>query len=124
MQNLVQQIKGLEETLLQGHTRADQQMLSKLLHDDFEELGASGHVVTKSEAIDWLLREDDHIQWSLSDFKVRRLSDEIALATYRAQKTDLAANTTKHSLRSSLWLKTETGWALRFHQGTNLTKSR
>lgn len=122
MEKLTQQIKTLEETLLRRHARADREMLQRLLHNDFEELGASGTLVTKSEAIDWLLREDDNIQWSLSDFKVRRLSDEIALATYCAHKTDLTTNTTKHSLRSSLWMKTGSHWTLRFHQGTNLTK--
>lgn len=122
MENLIRQIKSLEETLLQRHARADKAMLQQLMHDEFEELGASGNIVTKNEAIEWLLREDDNIQWTLSDYKLRILSDEIVLATYCAHKTDLATNSTKSSLRSSLWMKTEYGWALRFHQGTNLAK--
>lgn len=122
MKNLSQHIQDLEETLLQRHTRADREMLEQLLHDDFEELGASGNLVTKSEAIDWLLREDDNIQWTLSDFKLRMLSSEIVLATYCAQKTDFGSNAIKQSLRSSLWMKTGEHWVLRFHQGTNLTK--
>ncbi|KPJ94890.1 MAG: hypothetical protein AMJ55_05345 [Gammaproteobacteria bacterium SG8_15] len=109
MEHLTQQIKSLEESLLQRHTRADQ-------------AGASGNMVNKSEAIDWLLREDDNIQWSLSDFQIRCLSDEIVLATYRAHKTDLSTRATKHSLRSSLWMNTGDRWVLRFHQGTNLAK--
>ena len=122
MKHLIQQIKSLEESLLQRHTRADQAMLRHLLHDEFEEPGASGNMVNKSEAIDWLLREDDNIQWSLSDFQVRCLSDEIVLVTYRAHKTDLSTRSTKHSLRSSLWMNTGDRWALRYHQGTNLAK--
>jgi len=122
MEHLTQQIKSLEESLLQRHTRADQAMLRQLLHDEFEEPGASGNMVNKSEAIDWLLREDDNIQWSLSDFQIRCLSDEIVLATYRAHKTDLSTRATKHSLRSSLWMNTGDRWVLRFHQGTNLAK--
>ena len=120
MENIAQQIKTLEEKLLQRHTRADQEMLQMLLHDDFEELGASGNIVTKPEAINWLRREDDNIQWSLSDFEVRRLSDRIVLATYRAQKTDLGTHATRQSMRSSLWIKSDSGRMLRFHQGTNI----
>jgi hypothetical protein len=122
MKNLSQLIQDQEGSLLLRHTRADRETLKYLLHDDFEELGASGNIVTKTDAIEWLLREEDNIQWTLSDFKLRILSGEIVLATYRAHKTDLANKTVKHSLRSSLWIRNGDHWALRFHQGTNLTR--
>jgi len=110
----------LEETLLQRHTRADRAMLQKLLHDDFEEVGASGAIVTKADAIAWLLRDDDQVQWSLSGFKIRQLSDELVLANYCAHKTYVVNGAVKRSMRSSLWKKTASGWAMLFHQGTNL----
>jgi len=122
MKNLSQLIQGQEESLLLRHTRADREKLQHLLHEDFEEFGSSGNVVTKTDAIEWLLREEDNIQWALSDFKLRILSGEIVLATYRAHKTDLVNKTVKQSLRSSLWIRTGDHWALRFHQGTNLSR--
>jgi len=122
MNDLSELIQSQEESLLLRHTRTDREKLQRLLHDDFEELGASGNVVTKTDAIEWLLREEDNIQWTLSDFKLRILSGEIVLATYRAHKTDLANKTVKQSLRSSLWIRTGDHWALRFHQGTNLAQ--
>lgn len=120
MNSLSQHIKELEEKLMQHHARADINTLSMLLHDEFEEIGASGDICTKDSAIQWLLREDDAIQWSLTDFRARQLSDEMVLATYCAQKMDQKTGATKQSMRSSLWEKTSAGWAMRFHQGTNI----
>jgi ribonuclease HI len=120
MESIFEQIKKLEETLLQRHTRADREMLAMLLHDEFEEIGASGDICTKNNAIQWLLREDDAIQWSLTDYRVRQLADDMVLATYCAHKADLKTGAAKQSMRSSLWVKSNTGWAMRFHQGTNI----
>lgn len=119
MNDLTQQIKALEQSLLQRHTRSDINRLNLLLHDEFEEFGASGQIVNKMEAIEWLLREDDGVQWSLSDFRIKCLSDELLLATYIACKTNPTLNINKRSMRSSLWKKTGTSWALLFHQGSN-----
>jgi len=123
MESISAHIKELEETLLRRHTRADIKMLSKLLHDEFEEVGASGDICTKDEAIKWLLREDDNIQWSLTDFRARQLADDLVLATYCAHKTHQKTGAIKRSMRSSLWEKTEENWAMRFHQGTNISES-
>jgi hypothetical protein len=122
MEHLSQQIKALEETLLRRHTPSDREMLQNLLHDDFEEVGASGNIVTKADAIEWLLREDDNAQWSLSGFRIRQLSNELVLATYCAEKTNSANGVVKRSARSSLWKKTASGWAMLFHQGTNFAE--
>lgn len=121
MESISVHIKELEEKLLQRHTRADIEMLSILLHDEFEEIGASGEICTKNKAIQWLLREDDAFQWSLTDFRARQLSDDMVLATYCAHKTDLKTGLIKRSMRSSLWEKTNADWAMRFHQGTNIS---
>ena len=123
MNELTQQIKDLEQSLLQRHTRSNEAYLNSLLHDEFEELGESGKVVTKWEAIEWLLREADGVQWSLSNFRIKSLSDELVLAIYIACKSDLTAGTDKRSLRSSVWKKTATSWALLFHQGTSISSA-
>ena len=120
MENIKNQIRVLEESLLQRHTRKDRKLLTELLHDDFEEIGASGDICTKNDAMEWLMREKDHIEWTLSDFKIKQLSSELILVIYCAYKTDLKTNKIKRSMRSSIWVKTKFGWAMKFHQGTNL----
>ena len=121
MTDLIQHIKELEESLLRRHTRSDIGTLSALLHDDFEEIGSAGKICKKAEAIEWLLREDDGIQWSLSDFRGRQLADNLVLATYNAHKSNQKTGVTKRSIRCSLWKNTRNGWAMIFHQGTNMS---
>ena len=121
MEDLSQHIKQLEETLLRHHARSNIDMLSALLHDDFEEIGSAGKITKKGEAIEWLLREEDSIHWSLSDFRTRQLADNLVLATYCAQKLDQETGISKRSMRSSLWKNTRNGWAMIFHQGTNMS---
>ena len=67
------------------------------------------------------MREDDDIRWFLTDFRARQLADNIVLATYCANKSDLKTGSTRRSMRSSLWEKINTNWVMRFHQGTNLS---
>ncbi len=120
MKNLLNQIRVLEESLLKPHSRNDIDTLSTLLHDDFEEFGSSGRLCKKQEAIEWLVREDDNTVWSMTDFTVKLLSDDVALATYRAHKSDHTTSTNKHSMRVSIWQRVGNNWMLRFHQGTNI----
>ena len=119
MKTLSQHILELEELLLQRHARKDIKALERLLHDDFEELASSGEYCNKGDAIEWLIREDDSISWSLTDFRMRLLSGDVALASYCACKRDLDSNMTKFSMRTSIWQKVEDRWMLRYHQGTN-----
>ncbi|MGA2859465.1 MAG: hypothetical protein ABSE40_21570, partial [Candidatus Sulfotelmatobacter sp.] len=49
------------------------------------------------------------------------LAQGVALLTYVSAHLDAGGNPHRHALRSSLWVCTEVGWQLRFHQGTPTT---
>jgi len=63
---------------------------------DFIEIGAFGKTFDKTQVVAALLNETPR-EIAMSNFSVRALADDLALATYRAR---INANT---SLRSSLW---------------------
>src|SRR3954453_16811424 len=46
------------------------------------------------------------------------LADGIALLTYATANEDVDGNRSRHTLRSSVWVRTASGWQIRFHQGT------
>lgn len=121
MSDLQQHIKGLEESLLRPYERTEMELLDKLLHDDFEEVGSSGRTTYKHEAIRWLIREEENIQWSLSEFRIRALSAELVLAHYFAHKNNLKTGKISNSMRSSLWKKSDDRWSIIFHQGSEIS---
>ena len=120
MTTIADEILQLEQWLLQPHSPADADRLDRLLHASFEEIGTSGTVSGKPQAIEWLLRAPENNHWSLSEFRINPLSENLLLATYCACKTDPDLGRQKHSRRSSIWRKSEIGWTLLFHLGSNL----
>jgi len=112
----IQELQRLEERLLHADVRRDRSALEQLLAADFMEIGASGRCYDRAAVIDALAGETTPT-YRVSDYQVRWLGSEHALATYRviAREADGSART---SLRSSVWQLTSEGWALLFHQGT------
>lgn len=56
------------------------------------------------------------------------LGDGVVLLTYVSAHVDEVGNTQRQSLRSSIlrsciWVRTEVGWQMRFHQGTPVHNS-
>ncbi len=78
-----------------------------LIADDFVEFGRSGRVWTR-ETIRQLLEGPPGDAVLIEAFEVALLADDVALVTYRAA----GAN------RSSIWVRHDGRWKLRFHQGT------
>ncbi len=108
---LTEQIRRLEEQLLIPKVRSSPERLGLLLADDFLEIGSSGRTFDKSQIID-ALQGESGFDYSMQDFKVKQLSSDIALATYRLDA----------SLRSSIWVHRQERWQLMFHQGTICSK--
>ena len=120
--SIAQQLRKLEESLLQPSMRRSPDAVAVLLTDDFCEFGSSGRIFRKEEIIA-ALRTEPPRQISIADFSVRNLTSETALVTYRAIRpgeTDQGART---SLRSSMWVFRDGRWQMLFHQGTNITGS-
>jgi hypothetical protein len=51
-------------------------------------------------------------------FELAELADGVVLLTYLSAHVDTDGKLYRHSLRSSIWVWTETDWQMRFHQGT------
>lgn len=104
-------IQQLEQSLLDPSIRQSPEQLNKLIAEDFFEFGSSGKVYNKQDCL-----EPDEIQitFGVSDFKVKELSKDVMLATYKT-KEDGAV-----SLRSSIWKQNGDEWQIVFHQGTKV----
>ena len=79
------------------------------------EIGASGRIWDRDSTIR-ALTGDPGDESRISEVFVSLVSDDAALATYVVAK----ASTTEErpSRRGSLWIQGESGWRIRFDQGT------
>lgn len=120
MKTIKNQIRELEEKLLHEDVRSNPEILIELLADDFEEIGVSGKIISRQEVIDWLVNKERDIQWSLDNFRVKELSPNVVFSLYEAKKKDINENTTRGSMRSSIWKLHGKQWKMIFHQGTQV----
>jgi hypothetical protein len=109
------QLRHLEEQLLQPEVRDSTERLAALLAKDFVEFGSSGQVFNKKQIIAALANETP-TERSLSDLEATMLAEDIALVTYRATRRSHAGAV--HTLRSSIWRRSDGQWQTVFHQGT------
>lgn len=98
----------LESELLDPRFRADPAYLDRVLHPDFEEFGSSGRHWQRAQLVEAMLADPALPPSEAEDFRTLRLGPDAILLTYR----------TRTALRSSIWVRTGTGWQVRFHQGT------
>ena len=66
--------------------------LRGLIHEDYMEYGASGKIYCRQEEI----------------------KEDVVLVHYRSKHLDKQTE----ALRTSVWVKTDEGWKIKFHQGT------
>lgn len=105
-------VARLERELLDPAVRADASRVAALLHPDFEEIGHSGRLWGRDAIVQELSAETDESAAGFELLGTEALSPEIILLT--ARTVDARGS----SLRSSLWLRVNGRWRLRFHQGT------
>jgi hypothetical protein len=109
-------LRELEASLLTNAVRRDRARVSELLAEEFCEFGRSGTVYTKAEILNFLQTEEE-IRVLVEEFACQRVSDGVALVTYRSERTE-AGGETIQALRSSLWVWRDERWQMVFHQGT------
>ena len=100
---------------LPGTPRAE---IEALLAEDFIEVGASGGTCTREEGVGILVRRAEHPpewQWEIHGYKLRRLSEDICLATW------LLALDGRKSQRATVWRREGGAWRAAYHQGTRCT---
>jgi hypothetical protein len=96
-----------------GTTRADYE---SMMHPDFWEIGASGRRYSRKYVLSELERRQQQPGedvWETSEFHCRELAADLYLLTYT-----LIQNKIRRTRRTTLWLRTEVGWKIMFHQGT------
>ena len=104
---------GLEHRLLEPSTRGDRAQLERLLHPDFEEIGASGRVFDRAGIIAQLTTEGPYtVLPSIVAISAHLVTDDVVLVHFTTRRDDRVAE------RSSWWVRTVDGLRVRFHQGT------
>jgi hypothetical protein len=115
--SIAARIRECEGALLDSAIRRQPALILALLAEDFVEFGASGRRWNRQQIVD-LLAVEEFSPPSMENFACRLIADGVALATYKAVRTDPLTGSRSVSLRSSIWTKESAGWLLRFHQGT------
>lgn len=104
-------IEALERSLLAPSVRQSIEQLNKLIADDFLEFGSSGKIYNKQDCVKRLPNESPK-KFVANDFKVKELSENVMLVTYKTTVNGITA------LRSSIWQRYANEWQMIFHQGT------
>jgi len=106
----------LEKKLLYEDIRKSAEELEKLLEYNFVEFCSSGKIYKykKGDIFDI----DCNPLGEIIDFKLKILTDEVVLATYKFIRYGQKYIKNKYTLRSSIWKYTDGKWKIVFHQGT------
>jgi hypothetical protein len=108
-------VRALEERLLDPSVRRSKTQLDSMLADGFLEFGSSGRIWSREEVLEDLPTRKLSGSFTIDDFEVRTLCADTVLATYTLTLDDDPA---AGSLRSSIWRKIDERWQIVFHQGT------
>jgi hypothetical protein len=111
-------LRELEESLLRPETRRDVEALSKLLADDFREVGASGRIYDKAEVLRTLPSEPVPESFVISGFIATELDIYVAMVNYRLEVQYASDGLPRRTIRTSIWRLGDGGWQMFFHQGT------
>lgn len=123
-QSLTEQIQRLELRLLQNDLNAHPELIDELLTANFEEIDNRGQLQSRDDVIDWLMRKDPHLHWAFTHFRVKVLTEDLALAIYSVKnpaRSDAQLTQAPGSIRTSLWQRQGNDWKMIFHQATKIT---
>ncbi len=110
MDGVLAEVVAQELLLVDPAVRACPVRVLALLHPEFTEFGSSGRVWDRDSVMAGIGEDSDAIV--ASDVVAHRLADQVVLVTYTTQRGEQRAR------RSSLWVRRDDAWLLRFHQGT------
>lgn len=109
---------ALETELFEPSVRGSRERLEALLHPAFFEIGRSGRMHTREEVLNDLLKEQTSLGARARDFAMQRLSEDVALLTYRSAQTWNTNTLERHAFRASIWKRSQNSWQIVFHQAT------
>lgn len=98
--------------------RFDRDWMDRMLHPEFTEVGMSGNTYTRKETIEASPPKQFEAHLPLEDYRLELIDEDVAMARYISHATTNGIE--RHAHRTSLWVNTNEGWRLRFHQGTPL----
>ncbi|MCF6777326.1 GNAT family N-acetyltransferase [Thiotrichales bacterium 19X7-9] len=113
MNQIVDQLRKLEESLWIAQKRFDYDYMDQILDENFFEYGRSGKIYSRSETISHQY-QDISAKIPLENFQIHDINDHVKQVTYISEVgiEKLRAN------RSSIWINKNNQWKLIFHQGT------
>jgi len=117
--NTAPYLTHLEEGLWVEETRFDQRWMDIVLHPDFAEIGMSGLSHSRDEVIGAEPVTLDAVL-PLEGYRMEVVDEDVALVRYVSR--DRINGSLREAERSSLWINTNDGWRLRYHQGTPLSQ--
>ena len=88
--------------------------MKQITTDDFFEFGRSGRTYTRTQSLSAPMQEIPS-QFPLKNFKVHPITTDSVLVTYISE---VRYEEIEFANRSSIWIKQDGTWKLRFHQGT------
>lgn len=112
---MIELLLKLEMSLWVNETRNSKEFLEGVLHPDFKEFGRSGNIYNKQDIIDSTDLDINAI-FPFKNLTVKDINDTTFLVTYQSALNK--NNEIIKSNRSSIWILTEEGLKLLFHQGT------
>ena len=115
---LADQLRALEERLLQPEVRRARAELTALLDEDFVEIGASGRRYDRAAIIAALAADAAPGRVTLADFSARALAPDLVQLVFRTVRD---GDPPRAAWRSSLWRRRDGRWRMLFHQGTLTT---
>lgn len=110
----LEELKRLEESLWRRETRCDPDYMRSITSPELFEFGRSGQTYTRDQLLD-VPDQPIRATLPLRNFTVHLVAEDVALVTYVSEVQD---DTTELGNRSSLWVRHDGRWRLRFHQGT------
>ncbi len=118
MPDLTAELQALESELHHPGTRITRERLERLLHPEFTEVGRSGRPYTRETVITFLAAQVTQPDVAAANYVARLLGPGVALLTYESAQNSADGTVDLAARRSSVWLQTEMGWQLFYHQGT------
>jgi hypothetical protein len=112
-------LKVLEESMWIASTRFNNDYMERTLSPDFFEFGCSGRIYRREDMLP-ITEEGKEIKATipLKEFRVLPLAQNVVQVTYISE---VIYEEVQICNRSSIWIKTASGWQMRFHQGTPVT---
>lgn len=108
---------ALEMNLIDPATRKSAVTVAKIIHDDYVEVGSSGDRYDRDGIIE-VMTSGVGGEILIKDFEASTLAPSVVLCTYRS-----IGETGREARRSSIWVESDSGWKVIFHQGTRVPDS-